>query len=151
MKNSSVTTVLRWLTVTFLLGMTGCAANIAGTVRLVDMNNQPLADANPEGIVVNMINTSAPLEEASYSVKTGKDGKFSTDGSKLKEGKYKVEVGKAGYLTSTATVEVGGGTKEVILELKQIPKKQSRTYRSSNSDEDKIVNPGEVNIQPPTM
>ncbi len=151
MRNTRSPTVVLWLSVFAMLILSGCAANIAGAVRLVDMNSQPVESGNVEGIVVNMINTSAPLEEASYSVKTGKDGKFTTEGSKLKEGTYKVEAGKSGYLTTTATVEVGGGTKEVLLELKQIPKKQSRTYRSSSSDEDKIVNPGEVNIQPPTM
>lgn len=133
-----------------LAALGGCATGISGTVRLVDMNNLPVTDGDAEGIVVNMINTSVPLEEASFAVKTDKNGKFNSDGAKLKNGTYKVEAGKSGFLTTTVTVEVKGG-EEVNLDLKQIPKKQSRTFRSSGYDQDKIVNPGEVNIQPPAM
>ncbi|MDH5327133.1 MAG: hypothetical protein OEZ68_06155 [Gammaproteobacteria bacterium] len=119
-------------------------------VRLVDYNNQEVPNANAEGIVVNMINTSLPIEEASYSVRTGKSGKFESEDGKIKPGLYKIEAGKTGYITETMTVQVDGSS-EVVLDLKKIPSKSRRSHRSSRSDHDKIVNPGEVNIQPPSM
>jgi hypothetical protein len=32
-----------------------------------------------------------------------------------------------------------------------VPTGGSRSYRGAQSDRDKIINPGEVNIQPPSM
>ena len=54
----------------------GCATRIAGTVKLVDHNLQPIASDSPQDIVVNMINTTAALENASHSVKTDETGAF---------------------------------------------------------------------------
>jgi hypothetical protein len=39
----------------------------------------------------------------------------------------------------------------VDLKLKQIPEGKRKSIEGSRTDENKIVNPGEVNIQPPTM
>jgi hypothetical protein len=39
----------------------------------------------------------------------------------------------------------------VELKLKKIPEGKRKSIEGSKSDENKIVNPGEVNIQPPTM
>ena len=65
---------------------------------------------------------------------------------------YKVEASRIGYMTDTQTVEVTkfGGNK-VEFKLKRIPEGKRKSIEGSRSDEDKIVNPGEVNIQPPTM
>lgn len=133
-----------------ILMLVGCGTGINGLVRLVDHNSQVLPNSNPKGIVVNMINTSLPIEEASYSVKTGDGGKFQSESGKIQPGLYKIEASKAGYVTETKTVKVDG-TSNVTLELRKIPKRSRRSYRSSRSDRNKIVNPGEVNIQPPSM
>lgn len=134
-------------------GMTaGCSAKIAGSVRLVDQNLRPVTSDKPDGIVVNMINTTEALENASHSVRTDAMGNFESEKGRVSKGSYKIEVSRIGYKTSTTTAEVGKfGTTKVELLLKKISEGGSRSIRSKNSDEDKIINPGEVNIQPPTM
>jgi len=134
--------------------LSACAPGIRGTIQLVDANNKPIpvAVASPEGTVVNMINTSAAVEEASYSVTTGADGKFESAKDMIKQGKYQVEITHIGYQTETRTVEVGSfSNPKVNVELRKIPEGRRKSIRGSRSDEDKIVNPGEVNIQPPSM
>jgi 5-hydroxyisourate hydrolase-like protein (transthyretin family) len=134
---------------TLLLG--GCSAGISGSVRLVDRNNKPVADAPLEGIVVNMINTTSAVEQASHSVKTDSKGRFEAGADKIKPGVYKVEVSEPGYVATTKTIEVKKSSRSVDLDLKQLPKGASQSYRGMKSDKDKIINPGEVNIQPPSM
>src|SRR2546430_8798270 len=51
-----------------------CAAKIHGTVQLVDAGAQPVAKESLQGIVVNMINTTAAVEQASHAVTTNADG-----------------------------------------------------------------------------
>jgi hypothetical protein len=128
-----------------------CTSGIAGQVRMVDNNNQPIANAPLENIVVNMINTSAALEQASYSVKTDAKGHYASESDRIKPGIYKVEASEPGYMTATTTVEVKRSTSKVNLDLKQLPKGSERTFRGMDSDKDKIINPGEVNIEPPSM
>ncbi len=131
-----------------------CSPSIYGTLQLVDANLQPIAPAkeSPEGTVVNMINTTVSLEQASHAVTVNKEGKFESEKSKIERGVYKVEASRIGYQTETQTVEVGrfSGSK-VEFKLKKIAEGKRKSTEASKSDEDKIVNPGEVNIQPPTM
>ncbi len=130
----------------------GCSAKISGVVKLVDKNMQPIAADTPEGIVVNMINTTSSLEHASHSVKTTKNGEFSSESGKIVPGIYKVEASRIGYKTSTQSIEVGKySSKKLELFLRKIPEGKRRSVRSKNSDAEKIINPGEVNIQPPSM
>jgi len=144
-KRATATAVLCAL----LLG--GCSAGISGSVRMVDRNNKPIADAPLEGIVVNMINTSSSVERASTSVKTDKKGRFEAGADKIKPGVYKVEVSEPGYVAASKTIEVKESSRSVDLDLKQLPKGGAQSYRGMKSDKDKIINPGEVNIQPPSM
>jgi hypothetical protein len=111
----------------------------------------PVEGESPEGVVVNMINTSVSIEEASHSVQADTEGQFESEKDSITKGIYKVEAGKIGYVTHTQTVEVGGGKEEVNLDLRKIPEGKRRSIERSDSDEDKIINPGEVNIQPPTL
>jgi YbbR domain-containing protein len=134
--------------------LSGCASGISGTVRLVDANNKPLPAniASPEGAVVNMINTSAAVESASHSVSTKADGKYESAKDMIKPGKYKVEVSHLGFQTETRAVEVGKFSSETVdVDLKRIQEGRRKTIKGNRSDEDMIVNPGEVNIQPPSM
>jgi hypothetical protein len=63
-----------------------------------------------------------------------------------------VEASRIGFMTETQSVEITKfGSKKVEFKLKKIPEGNRKTFEGSKSDEDKIVNPGEVNIQPPTM
>jgi hypothetical protein len=133
------------------LALGGCAASISGTVKVVDRENKPVSDAKVEGIVVNMINTTAAIEQASYSVKTDAKGRFAADPKQIKPGTYKIEAHEVGYLPANKTIEFKDSSREVELELKPVPTGGSRSYRGAPSDRDKIVNPGEVNIQPPSM
>jgi len=65
---------------------------------------------------------------------------------------YKVEASRIGYLTETQSVEVGRfSRKELEIKLKKVVEGKRRSIEGARSDADKIVNPGEVNIQPPTM
>lgn len=134
-----------------LLLLSGCAANITGQVRYVDAENKPVKDAKVEGIVVNMINTTSSLGQASYSAKTNPEGKFKADDKQIKPGTYKIEVNEPGYLPASKTIEFKEESREVELELRPLPAGGVRSYRGMQSDKDKIINPGEVNIQPPSM
>lgn len=134
-----------------LLFLGGCASTITGSVKFVDRENKPERDSKLEGVVVNLINTTSALGEASYSVKTDNKGKFETDAKQLKPGTYKIEVNEPGYLPTSKTLEFKDSSREVELELKKMPTGGARSYRGMQSDKDKIINPGEVNIQPPSM
>jgi hypothetical protein len=133
-----------------LLCLTACSAKIYGTVKLVDEDMKPIPDDNPKGTVVNMMNTSVSVETASHSVVADEKGKFESEEETITPGTYKVEASRIGYLTETQTVEIGGSTsKKLEFALKRIPEGKRRSIAGASSDEDKIINPGEVNIQPP--
>ena len=135
-----------------LLLATGCATTIHGTVQLVDSRQQPVPNDSPKGAVVNMINTSAAVEKASSSVTVGDKGEFESVKNSIKPGVYKVEASRIGYETRTETVEIGSYfSKKVEFKLLKIEEARRRSIKGSASDEDKIINPGEVNIQPPAM
>ncbi len=142
-----------FIVVTALL-LGACAPKIYGTVQLVDANMQPVAVAaeSPQGTVVNMINTTSTIEQASHAVTVNAAGKFESEKDKIVPGVYKVEANRIGYETKTETVEVSKfGGQKVEFKLKQIKEGKRKSIEGSKSDEDKIINPGEVNIQPPTM
>jgi hypothetical protein len=137
-----------------ILVLGACSPKIYGTAQLLDMNLQPIPPAkeSPQGTVVNMINTTTTLEKASGAVITDSEGKFQSAKDYIIPGLYKVEANRIGYLTETQTVKISKfGSKKVEFKLKKIPEGKRRTIEGSKSDEDKIVNPGEVNLQPPTM
>jgi len=137
-----------------LLILSACSPKIYGTLQLMDQNSQPIpaAKESPEGTIVNMINTTSTLEQASHSVTVSAEGKFESVKGKITPGIYKVEASRIGYQTDTQTVEITKfGRKKVEFKLKKIAEGKRRSIEGSRTDEDKIVNPGEVNIQPPTM
>jgi hypothetical protein len=137
-----------------ILAVGACSPKIYGTAQLLDMNLQPIPPAreSPQGTVVNMINTTTTLEKASGAVITNSEGKFESAKDYIIPGLYKVEANRIGYLTETQTVKITKfGSKKVEFKLKKIPEGKRKTIEGSKSDEDKIVNPGEVNLQPPTM
>jgi hypothetical protein len=137
-----------------LLLSAACSPKIYGTVQLMDTNMQPIpvAKESPQGTVVNMINTTTTLEKASQAVVVDVKGKFESVKEYIIPGRYKVEASRIGFMTETQSVEVTKfGSKKVEFKLKKIAEGKRKTIEGSRSDEDKIVNPGEVNIQPPTM
>jgi hypothetical protein len=137
-----------------VLAVGACSPKIYGTVQLLDPNLHPIPPAkeSPQGTVVNMINTTTTLEKASGAVVSDGEGKFKSGKDYIIPGLYKVEANRIGYMTETQTVKIKKfGSKKVEFKLKQIPEGNRKTIEGSKSDEDKIVNPGEVNIQPPTM
>jgi hypothetical protein len=134
--------------------LSACAPSIHGTIQLVDANNKPLPAvvASPEGSIVNMINTSAAVEDASFSVTTGADGKFESAKDTIKKGSYQVEVSHLGFQSETRAVEVGTFSSPTVdVNLRRIFEGRRKSIKGSHTDDDKIVNPGEVNIQPPSM
>ncbi len=129
-----------------------CAAKISGTVQLVDADVRPLTQEAPQGTVVNLINVTAPVEQSSRVLTTDGEGKFESVKDSLSPGTYKVEASRIGFATETQTVEIGKYTrKKIEFKLKKIDEGKRKTIAGSASDEDKIINPGEVNIQPPPM
>ena len=131
-----------------------CSPKIYGTVQLLDANLQPIPPANesPQGTVVNMINTTTTLEKASQAVTVDADGKFESVKDYVIPGSYKVEASRIGFVTETQAVEISRfGRKKIKFKLTKIPEAQRMSIEGSKSDEDKIVNPGEVNMQPPTL
>ena len=134
------------------LALSACSAKIYGKVQLVDQDLKPIEDVNPQGTVVNMINTTAKVENASTSAIVDEKGKFESAKKSLVPGKYKVEASRIGYETQTFTVEMKGSTREKLeFTLKKIQEGQRRSIESAATDADKIINPGEVNIRPPGM
>jgi hypothetical protein len=134
-----------------LLVLSGCGATIRGTVQLVDGRDQPIASESPKGTVVNMINTSAAVDKASASASVDEKGEFESPKDSIQTGIYKVEASRIGYETQTQTVEVGNFGTKVQIRLRRIEEARRKALKGSTSDEDKIINPGEVNIQAPAM
>lgn len=137
-----------------VLLLAACSPKIYGIVQLVDLNMKPIPPAKdtPQGSVVNMINTTSSLEQASHAVTVDAEGKFESQKDRIMPGVYKVEASRIGYITETQTVEIKKFTRrKVDFKLKRIQEGKRKTIEGSKTDEDKIVNPGEVNIQPPTM
>jgi hypothetical protein len=134
-----------------LMLVSGCGATIRGTVQLVDSRQQPIPNESPKGVVVNMINTTAAVDQASASASVDEKGEFESPKDSIKPGVYKVEVSRIGYETQTATVEVGSFGKKVEFKLRKIEEARRKSIKGSATDKDMIINPGEVNIQPPAM
>jgi hypothetical protein len=135
-----------------LMMLSGCAATIHGTVQLVDSRQQPIPNESPKGAVVNMINTTAAVEQASSSATVDEKGEFESPKGGVKPGVYKVEASRIGYETQTETIEIGSFfSKKVQFKLPKIEEGKRKSIKGSATDEDKIINPGEVNIQPPAM
>jgi len=134
-----------------LLALSGCGATIRGTVQLVDGRDQPVANDNPKGTLINMINTSAAVDKASSSASANEKGEFEAPKDSIQKGIYKVEASRIGYETQSQTVEVGSFGTKVQIRLKRIEEAKRKSIKGSSTDEDKIINPGEVNIQAPAM
>ena len=99
-----------------------------------------------------MINITTTLEKASQAVVVDAEGKFESLKDYLIPGMYRVEATRIGFMTETQSVKVTKfGGKKMDFKLRNIPEGKRKSIEGSRSDEDKIVNPGEVNIQPPTM
>ena len=64
-----------------LLLLSACSPKIYGTLQLMDPTMQPIPPAkeSPEGTVVNMINTTSTLEQASHAVTVNIEGKFESE------------------------------------------------------------------------
>jgi hypothetical protein len=135
-----------------ILLIAGCSPKIHGKVQLVDPDMKPLENLSPEGTVVNMINTTATVEKASYSAIVDEKGKFESEKDAVTPGTWKVEASRIGFETETHTVEIKGSTsKKLEFKLKKIPEGRRKSIEGSTTDADKIINPGEVNIRPPGM
>jgi hypothetical protein len=78
-------------------------------------------------------------------------GEFESPKDSISKGVYKVEVSRIGYETQTQTVEVGTFGSKVDFKLRKIEEAKRRSIKGAATDEDKIINPGEVNIQAPSM
>ena len=141
----------RALALIAVLSLSACSTAIRGTVQLVDARQQPIVNDNPRGAVVNMINTQAAVEQASASAAVNEKGEFESPKDSITKGVYKVEVSRIGYETQTQTVEVGSFGTKVDFKLRRIDEAKRRSIKGAASDEDKIINPGEVNIQAPSM
>jgi len=145
-------TTLLFLFAAMALLLSACSPKIRGTVKLVDPDMKPVVGESPKGTVVNMINTTAKVEKASYSIIVDEDGKFESEKKAITRGTYKVEATRIGYDTETQTVKIGRSTrKKLEFELKKIAEGERQSIAGSSSDADKIINPGEVNIRPPGM
>ncbi len=144
----------RILAAGLLLLLAACSPKIYGTVQLLDANQQPIpaAQDSPQGTIVNMINTTGGIGQSSHAVTVDAEGKFQSEKEKVTPGMYKVEASRIGYSTETETVEIKKFTgKKIEFKLKKILEGKRATIKGAKSDEDKIINPGEVSIQPPSM
>lgn len=140
------------LLLVFSASLVACSPRIYGRVDLLDPSMAPLKDEGPEDTVINMINTTSGLDKASYSVNTDKKGSFESEKKAIAKGVYKVEAHRIGFETETQTVEVGRfSSVKLEFKIKKILEGKRKSLEGARSDEDKIINPGEVNIQPPSM
>lgn len=136
------------------LSLGACSPKIYGTVQLMDTELRPIpfSKQSPQGTVVNMINITTTLEQASQSVVVDAEGNYASVKGRLIPGTYKVEAARIGFTTETQTLVITKhGSRKVDFKLRAVPEAKRRSIESLDSDENKIVNPGEVNIQPPTM
>jgi hypothetical protein len=132
--------------------LAACSPKIYGRVNLVDENMEAIEGEDPQGTVINLINTTATVEEASSSVVVDEEGEFESEEDSIIPGTYKVEAARIGFETVTETVEIKGSTrKKLEFNLKKIEETKRRSIAGATSDADKIINPGEVNIRPPEM
>ncbi len=132
--------------------LSSCSPRIYGRVHLLDSAMRPVATDNAQGTVINMINTTASLEQASHSVVADGKGEFSSAKDAILPGKYKVEASRIGYETQSQDVEIGRFTrKKLTINLKKVDEGTRKAIEGMRSDENKIINPGEVNLQPPSM
>lgn len=128
----------------------GCATKMSGTVQFIDENGARLKAENHAGTVINMINLSTPIGRANYSTETNDKGFF--EKKELEPGDYKVEASRLGFATETQSAKVGKFShKKFEFKLKKIPEGKRKSLKEGDKDEKKIINPGEVNIQPPSM
>ncbi len=140
------------LLLVFSATLVACSPKIYGRVDLFDPSMAPLKDEGREDTVINMINTTSGLDNASYSVNTDLKGSFESGKKAIEKGAYKVEAHRIGFETETRTVEVGRfSSVKLEFKLKKILEGKRKSLENARSDEDKIINPGEVNIQPPSM
>src|SRR6266550_279451 len=79
------------LALTALLLVSACAANIRGTVQLVDSRQQPIPNESPKGAVVNMMNTKAAVEQASASASVDEKGEFESPKDSIKPGEVNIQ------------------------------------------------------------
>ena len=128
----------------------GCATKVSGTIQLLDENGMLLKAENPAGTIVNMMNLSVPIGKANYSTEANDKGLF--EKKELEPGEYKVEASRLGFATETQGAKLGKFShKKFQFKLKKIPEGKRKSIKEGNKDEEKIINPGEVNIQPPSM
>lgn len=140
------------LLLVFSASLVACSPKIYGRVELFDPSMAALKGEGPEDTVINMMNTTTGLDKASYSVNTDKTGSFESEKKAIAKGVYKVEAHRIGFETETKTVEVGRfSSVKLEFKLKKIHEGKRKSIEGARSDEDKIINPGEVNIQPPSM
>ena len=129
-----------------------CSPRIYGRLELVDAALRPVSTDNAAGTVVNMMNTTAPLEKASHAAVVDGKGEFTSAKDAIVKGMYKVEAARIGYVTETQTVEIGRfSRKKLEIRLKKIDEGTRKAIEGTATDQDKIINPGEVNIQAPSM
>ena len=145
---------LALLMATILL-TTGCASmmvwrspGISGEVRLVNASGSELK-GNRKGVVVNLINLSGELGDTSFSVTTDEEGKFVK--TELPKGAYKVEAVKDGYKIASLELTLGSHERRSLqIDLVRLSASKRRTIKMKKGREE-INNPGQVNIQPPSM
>src|SRR5436309_14223888 len=101
---------------------------------------------------MNMIISKRCVRQSSNTINTDLDRKLESTKGRLRPGTYREEASRIGYETDTQTVEIKEHTrKKIEFKLRQIQEGTRKTIQGSKSDEDKIINPGEVNIQAPTL
>ena len=124
-------------------GGLGCPASLylaaagVGTIGIIDSDR------------VDLSNLQRQILHSTYDV-----GRPKTESAKdaIQPGKYQVELSHLGFQTETRTVEVGRFSSPTVdVNLRKIQEGRRKSIRGSRTDEDKIVNPGEVNIQPPSI
>ena len=117
------------------LSVVACSPKIYGTVKLFDRDLKPVQSETPVGTTVNIINTTAKVEQASTSVPVNEKGEFESAKDSLEPGTYKIEASRIGYLTETRTVEIGSSTrKKLAFELKKIDERDRGSIGGASSD-----------------
>ncbi|HEX7126453.1 MAG TPA: carboxypeptidase-like regulatory domain-containing protein [Thermodesulfobacteriota bacterium] len=143
-------TLVLVLVVTAALAAGGCATQIVGRVSLLDESGAPLPveEAAPQESFVNIIGTTATIDQASHTAPVGPDGSFVK--KDLPPGVYKVEVSRPGFVTVTQQGELKKfRSLKVDARLTRIPEGERRSLAESSVEEDKIVDRGDVSIAPP--
>jgi hypothetical protein len=122
----------------FSASLVACSPKIYGRVDLFDPSMAPLKDEGPEDTVINMINTTSGLDNASYSVNTDKNGSFESEKKAIAKG-VQGRGAQDRLRDRDPTVEVGSfSSAKLEFKLKKILEGKRKSLENARSERTRL-------------